>query len=71
MNRYEVEVKVTYKVSAKSIDDAYRIIDSGAEFPVVPYDDDTYVDTIAITSIRRTDNADVSADSNNRLQADS
>jgi hypothetical protein len=57
MNRYEVEVKVVYKVSAKSIEDAYRIIDSGAEFPVVPYDDETYADGIFIRSVKEISNA--------------
>lgn len=65
MSRYSVEVKVTYKVSAKSIDDAYRIINTGAEFPVVPYDDETYADEIFITSVKELSHADVSTTSDN------
>lgn len=51
-NRYSVEVKVIYHVSANSIEDAYRIIEQGAEYPVVPYDDETYCSETAIRSIR-------------------
>lgn len=64
MNRYEVEVKVVYKVTAKSIEDAYRIIDSGAEFPVLPYDDETYCDKVFITSIKESSNANILTNSN-------
>jgi hypothetical protein len=56
MNRYAVEVKVTYHVSAKSISDAYQAITDGAEFPVMPYDDETYCNEVAITSIRELSN---------------
>ena len=51
MNRYEVKVEVTYRVTANSIQDAYRIINDGAEYPVVPWDDDTYVSNTAIKHI--------------------
>ena len=51
-NRYAVEVKVTYHVSAASMDEAYRIINEGTEFPVVPWDDETYCSATAITSVR-------------------
>jgi hypothetical protein len=52
MNRYTVEVKVTYNVTAKSISDAYRVIHEGAEFPVVPWDDETYCSEVSIVSVK-------------------
>jgi hypothetical protein len=42
MNRYKVSVLVEYHVTAESVDDAWEKIEKGAEFPVVPYDDETY-----------------------------
>lgn len=50
-NRYEVKVEVTYRINAESIQDAYRVINDGAEFPIVPWDDDNYVDNVAIKHI--------------------
>ena len=52
MSRYEVTVKVVYKVTAESMDSAYAMIKDGAEFPVMPWDDETYCDTISITSVK-------------------
>lgn len=52
MNRYEVHVHVIYKVDAESQEAAYRKINEGAEFPVVPYDDNTYCDDITIVDIK-------------------
>lgn len=52
MSRYEVTVKVVYKVTAESMDAAYAMINDGAEFPVMPWNDETYCDTIAITSVK-------------------
>jgi hypothetical protein len=51
-NRYEVEVRVKYRVTAPSIAKAYEAINEGAEFPVVPWDDETYCFDIAITSVK-------------------
>lgn len=51
MNRYKVAVLVEYHVSADSIDDAWEKIESGAEFPVVPYDDETYCNKITIVNV--------------------
>lgn len=48
MNRYKVSVLVEYHVSAATADDAWEVIESGAEFPVVPYDDETYMDKMQI-----------------------
>ena len=53
MNRYEVHVHVIYKVDAESLENAYRKIHEGAEFPVVPYDDNTYCDDITIVEVRQ------------------
>lgn len=53
MNRYEVHVHVIYKVDAASLEGAYRKIHEGAEFPVVPYDDNTYCDDITIVEVRQ------------------
>jgi hypothetical protein len=64
MNRYKVEVKVTYHVTAKSMQDAYRTINEGAEFPVVPWDDDTYCNEVSITSVKELSNADILTPSN-------
>jgi hypothetical protein len=52
MKRYEVHVHVVYKVDATSSEDAYRKIDEGAEFPVMPYEDNTYCDAIVIAEIK-------------------
>jgi hypothetical protein len=60
MNRYEVHVHVVYKVDATSLEDAYRKINDGAEFPVVPYDDNTYCDAIVITDIKQLSAAELS-----------
>jgi hypothetical protein len=59
MSRYKVEVKATYHVTAKSISDAYRVIHEGAEFPVVPWDDETYCDEVSIVSVKELSNADI------------
>lgn len=64
MNRYQVEVKVTYNVTAKSMEDAYRIINNGAEFPVVPWDDETYCSDVSITSVKELSHADISTAGN-------
>jgi ABC-type molybdate transport system substrate-binding protein len=53
MNRYEVHVHVVYKVDAASSEDAYRKINEGAEFPVMPYDDNTYCDSTVITDVKQ------------------
>jgi hypothetical protein len=39
---YEVHVHTIYKAEAKSPQEAYRKIDSGAEFPVLPYEENTH-----------------------------
>ena len=59
MNRYEVEVKVTYRITAPSYSEAYRIINQGAEFPVVPWDDENYASDITIARITELSNADI------------
>lgn len=51
MNRYEVSVLVTYKITADSVDDAYEKIEKGAEFPVMPFDDETYCDKVQIMQV--------------------
>lgn len=51
MQRYEVHVHVVYKIDAESVGDAYRKIQEGAEFPVLPYDDNTYCDKVSITDV--------------------
>lgn len=51
MNRYKVAVLVEYHVTAGSVDDAWEKIEQGAEFPVVPYDDETYCDKIQIMQV--------------------
>jgi hypothetical protein len=51
MKRYEVHVKVIYRVDAVSRSDAYFTIEEGAEFPVVPYDDNTYCNSISIMDV--------------------
>lgn len=53
MSRYEVHVSLVYKVDANSPEDAYRVINEGAEFPVVPYNDNTYCDQITITNVKQ------------------
>ena len=52
MKRYEVTVSVTYKVDAHSDTEAFEKIADGAEFPVLPYDDNTYCDKIEITQVK-------------------
>lgn len=59
MSRYEVTVKVVYKVTAPSMDAAYALINDGAEFPVMPWDDETYCDTVNITSVKELSNEHV------------
>lgn len=51
MNRYKVSVLVEYHVTASTEDDAWERIESGAEFPVVPYDDETYCDRTQIVGV--------------------
>ena len=51
MNRYEVHTHVVYMVDAVSATEAYSKIEEGAEFPVVPYDDNTYCNKITITDV--------------------
>lgn len=51
MNRYKVAVLVEYHVTAESIDDAWERIESGAEFPVIPFDDETYCDKVQILKV--------------------
>jgi hypothetical protein len=53
MSRYEVHVSVVYKIDATSPEAAYRKINEGAEFPVVPYDDNTYCDSVIITNVKQ------------------
>jgi hypothetical protein len=48
MNRYKVAVLVEYHVTAKDTDDAWSKIEEGAEFPVVPYDDETYCNKVHV-----------------------
>lgn len=49
--RYKVTVLVDYHVSADSVDDARNIVEQGAEFPVMPFDDETYCDTVTIQDV--------------------
>ena len=51
MNRYKVAVLVEYHVTADSVDDAWEKIEQGAEFPVMPFDDETYCDKITIVNV--------------------
>ena len=51
MNRYKVAVLVEYHVTADSIDDAWEKIEQGAEFPVMPFDDETYCDKVQIMQV--------------------
>jgi hypothetical protein len=60
MNRYEVHVHVVYKVDATSVEDAYKKINDGAEFPVIPYDDNTYCDAVVITDVKQLSAAELS-----------
>jgi len=52
MPRYEVEVKVTYRVNAESIEDATNKIEMGAEFPVIPWDDETYCSEVDVVQVK-------------------
>lgn len=52
MGRYEVEIKVVYRVDAESDFDAMQKIVQGAEFPVVPYDENTYCSDIAYVGVK-------------------
>ena len=63
MNRYEVEVKVTYHITAPSYTEAYRAISEGAEFPVVPWDDETYVSDVVISRVTELSHANIPAHS--------
>jgi hypothetical protein len=51
MNRYKVAVLVEYHVTAKDTDDAWSKIEDGAEFPVMPFDDETYCDKVQIVGV--------------------
>jgi hypothetical protein len=51
MNRYQVAVLVKYHVSADNLDDAWELIEVGAEFPVTPFDDETNVSSVQIVSV--------------------
>lgn len=48
MNRYKVVVLVEYHVTAHSDNEARKKIEEGAEFPVVPYDDETYCNKVHV-----------------------
>lgn len=50
-NRYKVSVVVEYHVTADSIDDAWEKIETGAEYPVMPFDDETYCDKVQIMQV--------------------
>lgn len=63
MNRYEVEVKVTYHITAPSYGAAFRAIRDGAEFPVVPWDDETYVSNVVISRMTELSHANIPAHS--------
>lgn len=63
--RYAVEVNVTYHVTAENIAEAYENIHEGAEYPVLPYNDDTYCAATAITSVKELSNANIHAISHN------
>lgn len=52
MKRYEVTASVTYVVDAHSDTEAFEKIADGAEFPVVPYDENTYCNKIEITEVK-------------------
>lgn len=56
MPRYEVEVRVVYHITADSRDDAMDKIIEGAEFPVVPYDDETYCTDIEVSTVKELSN---------------
>lgn len=51
MPRYEVFVNVVYRVTADSAEQAQSIIEEGAEFPVVPYDDETYCSEVNVEKV--------------------
>lgn len=51
MPRYKVTVQVSYHITADDAESAKKLIDDGAEFPVVPYDDETYCDEVTITEV--------------------
>lgn len=51
MNRYKVTALVEYHVTADSAEDAWEKIEQGAEFPVMPFDDETYCDKVTIVNV--------------------
>lgn len=51
MSRYKVEVRVSYVITAESADEARIKIEEGAEYPVVPYDDNTYCDDVEVVRV--------------------
>jgi len=52
MPSYKVEVLVTYKVEADSEEDAMEIIQMGTEFPVMPFNENTYATNDEILTIK-------------------
>lgn len=70
MNRYEVSVLVTYRISADSVDDAWQKIEDGAEFPVMPFDDETYVEKVQIMQVFDLAELREDAESDNELRHD-
>lgn len=53
MPRYKVEVRVVYHITADSPEDAKTVIEEGAEFPVIPYDDETYCDDVEVVKVEK------------------
>jgi hypothetical protein len=51
MPRYEVTVEVVYHITADNEFEASETINKGAEYPVVPYDDETYCSTVTLKSV--------------------
>ena len=67
MKRYEVHVRVVYKLDAESEEDARRKVDEGAEFPMYPFDDNTYCDAADVIEVKELPSANISTDSDSEL----
>lgn len=53
MPRYEVIVNVAYHITAENAEQAQELIEQGAEFPVVPYDDETYCNSVEVVKVEK------------------
>lgn len=51
MPRYAVTIEVVYHITADNSFDAAQLIEEGAEYPVVPYDDETYCHRVDLKSV--------------------